>query len=105
VDAARREELIQYLYTRYGQNHVALACTFITFQARSALNEVAQALGVAPALLREVELGTERAEDEGLRADDPAVRLIGELCREVHGLPRHLGQHSGGMIVTGPPLS
>jgi error-prone DNA polymerase len=103
VDAARREELIQYLYARYGQEHVALACTFITFQARSALNEVAQALGVAPALLREAELGIERG--AGLRADDPAVRLIGELCREVHGLPRHLGQHSGGMIVTCPPLS
>ncbi|GAB4436383.1 MAG: error-prone DNA polymerase [Chloroflexi bacterium OHK40] len=101
VDAARREEVIQYIYRRYGEAHVALACTFITFQARSALQDVAKVLGVDTALVRHVELGLS---GDQLETGDEAVRLVLELCREVHGLPRHLGQHSGGMVVMGPPL-
>ncbi|MCX7789910.1 MAG: DNA polymerase III subunit alpha [Chloroflexaceae bacterium] len=102
VDAARREEVIQYLYRRYGRDHVALACTFITFQARLALNDVARALGVDPALLRQAELGLDGPAGE---VHDPAIALMLDLCRQIHGLPRHLGQHSGGMVVMGPPLS
>jgi error-prone DNA polymerase len=103
VDAARREEVIQYLYTRYGQEHVALACTFITFQARSALNDVAKALGVDMEVVRRAELGLEEGAERP--TEGAAVELIRALCREIHGLPRHLGQHSGGMVVMGPPLA
>lgn len=92
VDALRREEVIQYLYRRYGDEHVALACTFITFQARSALNDVARALDLTPDALRGA-------------ADSAGTELVYELCRQLQGLPRHLGQHSGGMVVTGPPVA
>ncbi|NWF81123.1 MAG: DNA polymerase III subunit alpha [Chloroflexi bacterium] len=101
VDAARREEVIQYLYQRYGAEHVALACTFITFQARSALNEVAKALGLDPTALQHAEPGLEVAR----LPSDPVIALLVELCRQIHGLPRHLGQHSGGMVLMGPPVA
>lgn len=58
---ARREEVIQYLYQCYGAEHVTLACTFITFQARSALNEVAKALGLDPTALQHAEPGLDVA--------------------------------------------
>lgn len=61
VDAVRREEVIQYLYQCYGAEHVTLACTFITFQARSALNEVAKALGLDPTALQHAEPGLDVA--------------------------------------------
>jgi error-prone DNA polymerase len=103
VDAARREELIQYLYSRYGTQHVALACTLITFQARSALADIARALDLAPAQRDEAEELLAEGGEEA--ASDEAVRLLLELCREVRGLPRHLGQHSGGMVLMGQPIA
>lgn len=93
VDAQRREEVIQYLYTRYGHEHVALACTFITFQARSALADVARALAIDPDRL---------PQDP---TPDSVQSLLAELCAQIHGLPRHLGQHSGGMVLMREPLS
>jgi error-prone DNA polymerase len=107
-DAARREEVIQYIYQRYGHSHAAMACTFVTFRARSALRDVGKALGLPVALL-------ERLADLGL--DDTPHTMLSEnidratwhhlldLCRQIDDYPRHLGIHSGGMIVMGVPLA
>jgi error-prone DNA polymerase len=103
VDALRRDEVIAYLYSRYGTDHVALACTFITFQARSALNDVAKVLGLAPNIIRQAEALIDG--DEAAADTEAALALILDLCRQIHGLPRHLGQHSGGMVLTGPPIA
>jgi error-prone DNA polymerase len=99
--ADRREEVIQYIFARYGRDHAAMACTFITFQARSAARDIGAALDLPPDLLALAQQAL----------DDPAAtaggieRLMAELCRGIDGLPRHLGQHNGGMVLTRAPLA
>ena len=101
-DAARREEVIQYIYNRYGEAHTAMACTFVTFQARSAVRDVGKALGLSP----EVIAGAAEAPDGelGEAGATSARALLRDLSRQIHDFPRHLGIHSGGMIITGAPL-
>ena len=84
----RREEIIQYLYAKYGRERAALAATVITYQPRSARRDVARALGI-----------TERTPTA------PEARLAEELVRELYGFPRHLSQHVGGFVISGRPLS
>ncbi len=109
-DAARREEVIQYIYTRYGEAHTAMACTFVTFQARSAVRDIGKALALSPEVIAEVADTFDRPADAAGPADvrdreaSSTRRLLGELCAEIHDFPRHLGIHSGGMIITGVPL-
>ncbi|MBK9053438.1 MAG: DNA polymerase III subunit alpha [Chloroflexi bacterium] len=101
-DAARREEAIQYVYDRYGEAHAAMACTFVTFRARSALRDVGKVLGLGPDILGQAERILE-GQGEGLAAAAPVPQLL-DLCQQIEGLPRHLGIHSGGMVITGAPL-
>ncbi len=102
-DAGRREEVIQYIYERYGEAHTAMACTFVTFQRRSAVRDVGKALGLSPEV---IESAAERGAASGTEdtADTAARALLDELAEQLHDFPRHLGIHSGGMIVTGAPL-
>lgn len=113
-DAARREEVIQYVYRRYGLEHAAMACTFITFRARSALRDVGKALGLPPELLDRAsrQIDTYKsgriAENGRLREQVDSSRtwsLLAELTRQIDGLPRHLGIHNGGMVVMGAALA
>ena len=116
-DAARREEVIQYVYARYGTAHAAMACTLVTFRARSALRDVGKALGLPPELLDRAAGavdpydagdigGTPGFVDlAGERKDSVLWRHLVELCRQIDGLPRHLGIHNGGMILMGAPLA
>ena len=107
-DAARREEVIQYLYQRYGHRHAAMACTFVTFRARSALRDVGKALGLPVELLeRLADLGLEDSSHALLsqNIDRATWHYLLELCRQIDDVPRHLGIHSGGMIVMGVPLA
>jgi error-prone DNA polymerase len=113
-DAARREEVIQYIYARYGRDHAAMACTVVTFRARSAIRDVAKALGYAPGL---IELWTKAVDSHAYQvalpasSSKPADTLyplptqVVELCQQIQGLPRHVGIHNGGMILTRSPLS
>ena len=115
--ADRREEVIQYVYERYGAEHVAMACTFVTFRARSAVRDVGKALGIPPGLLARAAqaLDSRRAEEipgaPGVREqlgpefDTPLYAQLVELCRQIEGFPRHLGIHNGGMVITAPPLA
>jgi len=98
--ADRREEVIQYVYQRYGHDHAAMASTLVTFRARSALRDVAHALDLPPALLGQAQ----QALDHAIQVGGTAA-LAAELCRQIDGLPRHLGQHSGGMVITAAPLA
>ncbi|MCO5206200.1 MAG: DNA polymerase III subunit alpha [Anaerolineae bacterium] len=102
-DAARREEVIQYVYGRYGAAHVAMACTFSTFRTRAAVRDVSKVLQLSAD-------STAQAHDllHGYEPDGPVsdqVHLVVDLCRELIGLPRHLGIHNGGLILTGNPLA
>jgi error-prone DNA polymerase len=98
--ADRRTEIIEYVYQRYGHDHAAMACTLVTFRARSALRDVAHALDLPPALLGQAQ----QALDDAVPVGGTAA-LAAELCRQIDGLPRHLGQHSGGMVITRAPLA
>ncbi len=115
-DAARREEVIQYVYERYGHDHAAMACTFVTFRARSAVRDVGKALGLPPELIDKAasaldtyqsDLSDQSALKEALGGrgtSDLWAHLI-ELVNQLEGFPRHLGIHNGGMIVMGSPLA
>ncbi len=114
--ADRREEVIQYVYRRYGQAHAAMACTLVTFRARSAVRDVARALGFPPALVErlagalDVRDADSVEESRGLveafgadLAGEPFQHLL-RIVPQLDGIPRHLGIHNGGMVLAGPPL-
>ena len=113
----RREEVIQYIYDRYGRDRAALAATVITYRARSAARDVGKAMGLSEdvcAALAGALRGFERdglhAPDEaalvrrlreaGLDAGDPLLRGAIALAGELKGFPRHLSQHPGGFVLT-----
>ena len=110
----RREEVIQYLYSRYGRHRAALTATVITYRPRSAVRDVGKALGLDPLqvdrLARAMQWWDGREVDESRVRDagfDPAnplmARLLG-LTRELMGFPRHLSQHTGGFVISRGPL-
>jgi error-prone DNA polymerase len=106
----RREEVIQYLYKRYGRERAGLAATVITYRGRSALREVGKVMGlsedVTGALASSVwgmmpeELQEKRLKEIGLDPDDLLLARVLELAAEIAGFPRHLSQHVGGFILT-----
>lgn len=98
--ADRREEIIQYVYQRYGAAYTAMACTFITFRTRSAIRDVGKALGYAPVLLDQLVI---KSDVDGAKV--PQHAQLWELCGQIDGFPRHLGIHNGGMVITGVPMS
>jgi len=108
----RRERVIQYVYQRYGARGAAMTANVITYRTRSAVREVGKALGFAEAQVARLSKLLHRFEfrddldqlAEQLRAGgvDPAaprVRLLVDLVARIQNLPRHLGQHSGGMVI------
>lgn len=105
-DAQRREEVIQYIYRRYGPEHTAMACTFVTFRSRSAIRDIGKALGLAPTVVARAvhALETNQAPQPESKTEQNALDLLLDLSQQIEGFPRHLGMHSGGMIITGAPL-
>ncbi|NNE21576.1 MAG: error-prone DNA polymerase [Rhizobiales bacterium] len=106
----RREEVIQYIYARYGREKAGLAATVITYRGRSAAREVGKAMGlsedVTAALagivwgsMRE-EMSDERLIEAGLDPADSLLKQVLELAGEITGFPRHLSQHVGGFVLT-----
>lgn len=110
----RREEVIQYIYAKYGRERAALAATVIRYRSRSALRDVGRALGIAEDALdllgrayRRVRSG--QPVDASLRECglDPAsagARRLFALSDELRGFPRHLSQHVGGFVISQAPL-
>src|SRR4029077_4206209 len=110
-----REELIRRVYTRYGAEHAGLVCSFPTYRLRSAVREIGKALDLP---LGEIELVAKLADGraEGLsdelehlpgfagRKDAPLWKELCQLAQEIRGLPRHVSQHPGGMIISSRPL-
>ena len=110
-----REELIRRVYKRYGDEHVGLVCSFPTYRLRSAVREIGKALDLP---LGEIELVAKLSDSrtDGLsdelqhlpgfegRKDAPLWKELCELAAEIRGLPRHVSQHPGGMIISSRPL-
>jgi len=110
-----REQVIQYIYEKYGWERTGMVCNVVTFQPRMAIRQVGKALGFSAELLDRLAKGvdrwfTEDVEDSMQWAVPPpdmrpqSWQQFLELCREVVDFPRHLSIHNGGMLVTGEPL-
>jgi error-prone DNA polymerase len=110
----RREEVLQYLYAKYGRERAGLAAVVITYCARSAVRDVGKALGMSldrvDALAKQVEgyrreeRLAERCEQVGIAPDSPLGARLIESVDQIIGFPRHLSQHVGGMVITRGPL-
>ena len=109
----RREEVIQYIYRKYGRERAGLAATVVTYRARSALRDTGRAMGLSKDTVDRLlstasawsgPVGGERAREEGFDPGDRRLRLTLELARELHGFPRHLSQHTGGFVISRGPL-
>jgi error-prone DNA polymerase len=107
-----REKVIQYLYKKYGERGAGMAANVITYRSRMAGREMGKALGFDPETLEKVSAAVStweyrdendkfehRFRDAGLDLNHPRLRKYFELCVAVQDLPRHLGQHSGGMVI------
>ena len=107
----RREKVIQEIYRRYGQLGAAMTANVITYRGRSAAREVGKALNLSPDILNRfsnlyangdfphtLDLQAQM-EKSGLPPSHPRAAAFTTLCQAMRGLPRHLGQHSGGMII------
>jgi error-prone DNA polymerase len=111
-----REKLIVAVTERYGREHSALVASFATYRARGAIRDVGKALGLPQAELerlarvsdgwnaRKVGEEMEHVPGADARLASPRWRAFRELCGEIAGLPRHLSQHPGGMVVSSRPL-
>jgi error-prone DNA polymerase len=106
----RREEVIQYIYRKYGRHRAGLCATVIHYRPRMAIREVGKVMGlsedVTSALARTVwggwgrEISEKHAAETGLDVTDPHLRRVLRLTEQMIGMPRHLGQHVGGFILT-----
>ena len=99
---SRREEVIQYVYGRYGRLHAAQVANVITYRSRSAVRDMGKALGHTPEEADAWSAATERSQPVAQRTDLPP--LVARLAGEVLGAPRHLGIHSGGMVICDRPI-
>ncbi len=129
--ADRREEVIQYVYERYGEAHVGMVCNVVTFRARSAVRDVAKALAFPPDVIDRAakSLDTrstgaaaeailnaipqlEQGESSASESPNPELpdpeslpwQTLAELMRAMEGVPRHLSIHVGGILITAAPL-
>jgi error-prone DNA polymerase len=106
----RREEVIQYIYAKYGRRRAALAATVIRYRPRSALRDAGKAMGLAPlqvdTLAKSMQwwdgksaISPERIRDVGFDPDNPLIARLIALAGELIGCPRHLSQHVGGFVI------
>src|SRR5271170_5287900 len=109
----RREEVIQYIYKRYGRDRAAICSTVVHYRSRRAIREVGKVMGltedVTSALAKTVwgysdGLPDEHVRQVGLDPFNPAIRQAVHLADELIGFPRHLSQHVGGFVLTREPL-
>lgn len=105
----RREEVIQYIYGKYGRHRAALTAVVISYRPRSAVRDVGRALGIDEQRIDAVAKGqqwfdgtainTERLRENGFDPESPVVRQWIELTHQLLGFPRHLSQHPGGFVI------
>ncbi len=111
----RREEVIQYIYSKYGRHRTALAATVISYRRRSAIRDVGKVLGLQEdqidALSKSMawwdgtDVMPERLAEMGFSADSPLMKRFTWLLEQIMGFPRHLSQHVGGFVISHQPLS
>ena len=108
-EAERREEVIQYCYQRYGRERAAMVANVITYRARSVLQDVGKAFGLTQAQVNGLTkyLDTRDPKSIADHVELPAgftAERIYDMCHRLDGFPRHLGIHSGGVVIADRPL-
>ena len=111
----RREEVIQYIYAKYGRERAAIAATVISYRSKSATRDIGKALGLDLAqvdrLSKNLAYGDvrrvrpERLRECGFDPDSPVIQRLTALVEIVVGFPRHLSQHVGGFVISRGPVS
>lgn len=110
----RREEVLQYLYNKYGRDRAAMTGVVISYRPKSAIRDVGKALGMSLQTVEAIAAGhhwwdgrevrQERLQELGLSAESLQVQQLLHLTGQLIGFPRHLSQHTGGMVLTQGPL-
>ena len=111
----RREEVIQYIYKKYGRHRAALAASVVTYRPKSAVRDVGKALGMDLTLVEHLASSLSwwdkrdelqaRFEAAGINPRSPIIGQFIDLIQQILGTPRHLSQHVGGFIISSGPLS
>jgi error-prone DNA polymerase len=111
----RREEVIQYIYEKYGRDRAGIAATVISFRTKLALRTVGRALGLSMDAIAQISktlhwwsrerYSTAALRDAGIDPDSKLIRLTVQLANELVGFPRHISQHVGGFVITNGPLA
>ncbi|MEP5485857.1 MAG: PHP domain-containing protein, partial [Parasphingorhabdus sp.] len=106
----RREEIIQYIYARYGRHRAGIAATVVHYRSRSAIREVGKALDLSEDITSRLsstvwgshssKAPDNRFAETGLDPDSPEIRRVGDMVRQILQFPRHLSQHVGGFVLT-----
>jgi error-prone DNA polymerase len=104
IEAGRREEVIQYVYQRYGRDRAAQVANVITYQARSAVRDMGRALGYAPGQLDAWSRQVDAWGPIEATVEHDIPDQVMDLARQVQRFPRHLGIHSGGMVICDRPV-
>ncbi|MFO0835757.1 MAG: error-prone DNA polymerase [Phycisphaerales bacterium] len=110
----RREEVIQYIYAKYGRDRAALTAEVISYRGKSAIRDVGKAMGLSLDCVDKLakslgwwdkaEFPAERLREMGLDPDDRTIRMVLRLAGQLQGFPRHLSQHVGGFVISRGPL-
>ncbi|HAD36845.1 MAG TPA: error-prone DNA polymerase, partial [Gammaproteobacteria bacterium] len=110
----RREEVMQYVYRKYGREHAALTAAVVTYRPRSAIRDVGKALGLSldqvNRLARNIswwddgEITPQRVHQAGFNSRNTLISTALDLASEIIGFPRHLSQHTGGFLISREPL-
>lgn len=111
----RREEVIQYIYRKYGRDRAGIAATVISFRTKLAIRTVGRALGLSMDAISHISktlhwwskerYSADSLRDAGIDPDSKLIRLTIQLANELVGFPRHISQHVGGFVITNGPLA
>ena len=111
----RREEVIQYIYNKYGRERAAIAATVITYRTRSAIRDVGKTLGLPLDTVEQLakmqtywddwQAFRDHLIEQGMQLDAGVIKRLCFLVRELQGFPRHLSQHVGGFVIADEPIS
>jgi error-prone DNA polymerase len=111
----RREEVIQYIYQKYGRERAAIAATVITYRRKSAIRDVGKALGLDESFINYVAKNIAwwdkrsdlkaRLESLGVKTNSPLLTHFFNLAEQIYGFPRHLSQHTGGFVISNSRIS
>ncbi|KQN73591.1 error-prone DNA polymerase [Devosia sp. Leaf64] len=106
----RREEVMQYVYQKYGRHRAGLTANVITYRTKGAIRDVGKVLGLSDDIIRGIngaawgyghfDIPPERLRQNGVDPDEPTIRKLLDIAEVLYGFPRHLGQHVGGFIIT-----